>query len=160
MRILLLIVMVLAVLVSTGMGLAIANENVFKAENQAAMEESLALLEAVESTEAADATKIDELKSALTGYTTSGWGGLVVGGLALILAIAAFAKKAQPTLILGILAIGAAVAFIALSPSLDMGENGPASPRMQAMVYGCAGMLAALSAMGADKIRRKRELGF
>ncbi len=157
MRIVLLIVMVLSVVVSAGMGLAIANENVFKAENQEKMQTAIDGLEAVEAAGAADTAEIDKYKTALSGYTKSGWGGLVVGVLALVLAIAAFAKKGQPTLVLGVGAILAAAVFIAITPSLEMGEHGPASPRVQAMVYGVAGILAAVCAMGADRIRQKRE---
>ncbi len=160
MRILLLIVMVLSVLVAAGMGGAIGNENVVKAENREAMESTLATLDQVKTADPETNSKIEELKTALAGYKTSGIGGFVVGGLALLLAIFAFAKKYSPTMALGLLAIIAAGVFIGLSPSLEMGENGPASPRVQAMVYGFAAMLAAITAMGAEKLRRTRELGF
>ena len=76
--------------------------------------------------------------------------------LGLGLAVTTFMKKAKPQSIVVIATIGLAIVFIALSPSFETGPLGKADARTQAMMYGIPGILAALFAFGAEKIRQKR----
>jgi len=158
MRIFLIVLTVLCVLVAAGMGFLIANENVGGGEGAKKLAEVEELVEQLEGQEEAPAAVTALVKDA-RGYKRSGWGGVVVGGLALMLLIVSFVKK--PALLTSVagLTILAAVAFVLLSPSLEtVTENGPASPRVQALIYGAAAALAAVCSLGADKVRRNREL--
>ena len=158
MRIFLIVLTVLCVLVSAGMGFMIANENVGGGEGAKKLAEVEKLAETLEGEDNAPAEVMALVKDA-RGYKRSGWGGAVVGGLALLLLIVTFVKKPTALTAVAGLTVLAAVAFVVLSPSLETaGENGPASPRVQALVYGAAAILAALCSMGADKVRRNREL--
>jgi hypothetical protein len=141
MRILLIIVMVLAMLVSAGMGMAIGNENLLTEEAKAAAE----LIDQLPG-EAADK---------LSGYRTSGMGGFLVGISALVMVIVTFMKKTQVIQIVAGVTTLLAIVFIGMSPSFETGELGPAPPRTQAMVYGIAAIVVAICGFLAEKQRTK-----
>ncbi|MFT5431136.1 MAG: hypothetical protein ACI9OJ_001815 [Myxococcota bacterium] len=149
MRIVLLIVMVLAVVVSAGLGIMVGQKNLHS-------EEGKALAALAEATKDAKDSKTHTIAA---GFQKSGWGGYVVGGLAVLLLVVAFAKKWSAIAAIGGLGILASIAFIILSPSFETGATGGMAPRGQAMVYGIAFVVAALSAMGAEKIRMKKLMG-
>ena len=156
MRALLLILMVLGVVASAGLGIMVGQKNLHSEDAK----ELDGLVETAESLSGGESnSKLDELKAMASGVKTSGWGGYIVGGLAVLLLIVGFMKKWSPIMAISVLGILASVAFIILSPSFDMGPNGPLPPRGQAIVYGGAFILAALSAMGAEKLRLKKLLG-
>lgn len=149
MRVLFIILMVLGMLVSTGMGLMIANENVGGGDGAKKADQAIEMLEAMP-----DSDKKQELIATLQGYKKSGYGGAVVGILALVMVIVTFMKKEKAVLAVAGATIAAAVLFIILSPSAETGANGPAAPRMQAMVYGISGILAAVFGFLAEKKRQ------
>ncbi len=135
MRIVLIIVMVLAMLVSTGMGVAIGNHNLFS-------EEAKDLYKMAEAAGEAGA-------EIAAGPRNSGIGGLVVGLLALVMVVVTFMKKTKPIQIVAGLIVVLAIIFIAISPS---GE-GTATPRNQALIYGLAGIVTAICGFLAEKKR-------
>jgi hypothetical protein len=156
MRIVLLIVMVLAVLVSAGLGIMVGQSNLHSEEAKAAT----ALMETAEKLAGdTESAELDKAVAMLDGAKTSGWGGYIIGVLALLLLVVTFAKKWSAIAAIGGLGIIASIAFVALSPTFEMGSNGGLAPRGQAMVYGIAFIIAALSAMGAEKIRMKKAMG-
>ena len=160
MRILLLIVMVLAIVVSAGMGVMIGYNNLFEADAQTkiteAEEQVAALAEAPNGKENPMVAKASEALSALKGYKWSGWGGIVVGSLSALMLIIGFTRLNGTIAAVGVAIIVCGLAFIALSPGVTVGDA--ATPRLQAMVYGIAGVVAAAAAMGASKVRIKREM--
>lgn len=173
MRILLLIVMTIAVLACAGLGLSIAHNNLFS-EDAAEADEAAALLDdlgkaaegvagelgedakAVMDEALGGAEEAASLKAGLEGYKMSGYAGLVLGILSILLLVIAFMKNWGGTAILGLIGIIAAVAFIALCPDMETGEYGGASPRQQAMIFGGAYILAALCAMGSVKLAKPK----
>lgn len=156
MRILLLIVMVLAVVVSAGLGLMIGQKNLHSEDAKTAA----AAMEAAEKLVGdKGGPEIEKLRTGLEGFKKSGWGGYVVGVLAVLLLIVTFAKKWSAIAAISGLGILASIAFMILSPSFETGSTGGMAPRGQAMVYGVAFIVAALSAMGAEKIRMKKAMG-
>lgn len=140
MRILLIIVMILSMLVATGMGLAIGNENLLSENAEAAK----ALIEALGDSEQG---------KQLAGYRTSGMGGFLVGLSALVMVIVTFMKKTKVVQIVAGVTALLAIVFIAMSPGFETGEMGPASPQKQAMVYGIAALVTAICGFLAEKKR-------
>lgn len=146
MRILLLIVMVIGWLAAAGLGLMIGNENLLS-ENA----ETLNKL--------AEGTTDESVLMMVDGVRMSGIGGFVLALLTTIGVVLTFMKKDKPLMIVAVLGVIAAIAFIALSPSFDTGPTGAADPRQQAMIYGIAGAIALLAGFGAEKVRQKKAAG-
>ena len=140
MRILLLIVMILACLVATGIGLFIGQNNLFSEE-------------AVKAAELLKGFGDSELAKPLVGLRTAGWGGLVVGILALVTVVVTFMKKTKVINIVAGATAVLAVLFIVLSPTIELGKNAGFGPKQQAMVYGIAAMIVAACAFMAEKMR-------
>jgi len=143
MRILLIIVMILAMLVATGMGLMIGNENLLS-EN------------ADKLTKLVEMAGDSELATTAKGYQTAGQGGFIVALLALVMVIVTFTKKTKAIQIVAGITVLMGLVFIGMSPGAEASENGPASPRMQAMVFCIAAMIVAACGFGAEQIRLKK----
>lgn len=148
MRALLLILTTLCVLAAAGMGV-LASSNGFGED----AEKASAMVDSLEKSMGADAKPVKELRAVVDGYKMSSIGALVVAGLSVLFLILTFIKKPQPQMIVGLAIIGAAVAFILLSPGLDV-PGGKADPRTQAMMFGIPGALAAIFGILAEKKRQ------
>lgn len=149
MRALLLILTTLCVLAAAGLGV-LASGNGFGEDADKAAE----MVNKLESSMGKESKAVVQLRQIVDGYKTSSIGALAVAALSLAFLILTFIKKPGPQMIVGVLIIGAAVAFILLSPALEGVPGGKADPRTQAMMYGIPGALAAIFGILAEKKRK------
>ena len=140
MRILLLIIMVVAMLVATGMGFMFGEKNILSGE-------------AVETTKLIEHLGDSEQARKLGGYRISGFGGVFVGIMALIMVVVTFMKKTKSIQVVAGTTALSAIAFIAISPGFETARHGAESLQEQAMIYGIFAILVALCGFGAEQMR-------
>ncbi len=155
MRITLIIVAVVCLLVTMGLGGILAGRNINDASDiEKLTKKNSKLLKLATALGSKDAKKVTDIQEK-TGALRIGAGALAVLVLAsLALFIMLFMKKGITILTGSVILL--AVLSIFLNPHYETGAYGPASARSVAIAVGIFAIIGALASFGADQLRMRR----
>ena len=151
MRIVLMILMLVGLIATVGLGVVTAHNNLFSEGAERAEEAAESVASAAR--EATEAGQLRGVLEGLSGLTQAGYAGILLPALALLVVVFVFFKRGSVLLLLLAISIAAAAFFVWLSPSVDPEKLG-ADPGRQSQILAIGVVVTALCGFGAEYLRR------
>jgi hypothetical protein len=154
MRVTLIVFAGLLLVIAAGIGGILGGRNLSDASKIEEMKDAKALVNLAASAGSQEGKMAKDIMERGGQLKTGAIPAFLTAVLALVLFILVFVKRGVALTASGILLTS--IVSVLLNPNFDTGKYGPASPRSIAIALACFGVFGALSAFGAEQIRRRR----